>query len=376
MTIAGSQHKGVALNEEKNHIIYKAGTKYVTSITLGETDWQKGATLFDRSGAGYNYAAVAALGANDFAVSYASPESVAVGDSMTLLKANVTLKDMAEQTKQTAYSYSPVAGVAVDANITGKLVASGGAITYTAAENRASKLTFINVDWKDSGALMTRPSNIIFSGADVDTAKISFQNIKELEANKKMTLVSDFGDKVGTITGSKYTVGTGLEGEGAASLSGSDLVFTAKTAAKNMAAQEQTHNTLMAMEAGIALLAAGNEHISQTMDSLAAPGNVGVDGLAIGASMGGGTSRYETGSHVSTHNWNAAAATAWTASPAACCGSAPGTEQRIRSGTGTAAWPMNMNLMASPTARSVPAASARPSVRPVSRAVASGARSA
>jgi hypothetical protein len=154
---------------------------------------------------------------------------------------------------------------------------------------------------------MTRPSNIIFSGADVDTAKISFQNIKELEANKQMTLVSDFGDKVGTITGSKYTVGTGLEGEGAASLSGSDLIFTAKTAAA-MAAQEQTHNTLMAMEAGIALLAAGNEHISQTMDSLAAPGNVGADGTAIGASMGGGASRYETGSHVSTHNWNAAVA--------------------------------------------------------------------
>ena len=38
VTIAGSQDKGVALNEEKNHIIYKAGTKYVTSITLGATD--------------------------------------------------------------------------------------------------------------------------------------------------------------------------------------------------------------------------------------------------------------------------------------------------------------------------------------------------
>ena len=75
-----------------------------------------------------------------------------------------------------------------------------------------------------------------------------------------------------------------------------------------MAAQEQTHNTLMAMKAGIALLAAGNEHISQTMDSLAAPGNAGADGLAIGASMGGSASRYETGSHVSAHNWNAAVA--------------------------------------------------------------------
>ena len=308
VTIAGTQDKGVTLNEEKKHVIYKLGTKDVKTVEFGKVDFVKDSTLFDRSGAGYNYAGVAALGTDGFAVSYASPEMVAVGDSMTLLQANATLKDMAEQTKQTAYSYSPVAGVAVDANITGKLAASGGAVTYTAAENRASKLTFTNVDWKDSGALMTRPTNIIFSGADVDTAKISFQNIQELEANKQMTLVSDFGDKVGTITGSKYTVGTGLEGEGAASLSGSDLVFTAKTAAKNMAAQEQTHNTLMAMEADIALLAAGNEHISQTMDSLAVSGNVGADGLAIGASMGGGRNRYETGSHVNVNSWNAAVA--------------------------------------------------------------------
>ncbi|MBO5636908.1 MAG: hypothetical protein J5906_05260 [Acidaminococcaceae bacterium] len=156
VTIAGSQDKGVALNEEKNHIIYKAGTKYVTSITLGATDWQKGATLFDRSGAGYNYAGVTALGANDFALSYASPETVAVGDSMTLLKANATLKDLAEQTKQTAYSYSPVAGVAVDANITGKLAASGGIVTYTAAENRASKLTFTNVAGRGRGGVPLR----------------------------------------------------------------------------------------------------------------------------------------------------------------------------------------------------------------------------
>ena len=159
-----------------------------------------------------------ALGTDGFAVSYASPETVATGDSMTLLQANATLKDMAEQVKKTSYSYTPVEGVTVDANITGKLAASGGAVTYTATENQASKLTFTNVDWKDSGALMTRPSNITFAGADVDTTKIHFKNVKELDANKKMTLVSDFGDSVGTITGTKYTVGAGLEGEGAASL--------------------------------------------------------------------------------------------------------------------------------------------------------------
>ena len=308
VTIAGTQDKGVTLNTEKKHLIYKAGTLDVASVTLGLAEWKKGATVFERSGAGYNYAGVAALGTDGFAISYASPETVATGDSMTLLQANATLKDMAEQVKKTSYSYTPVTGVTIDANITGKLATSGGAVTYTATENQASKLTFTNVDWKDSGALLTRPSNITFAGADVDTAKIHFQNVKELDANRKMTLVSDFGDSVGTITGSKYTVGAGLEGEGAASLSGSDLVFTTKTGARDLAAQEQTHNTLMVMEAGMAVLAAGREHLGQAMVGLADPQNAGSDGTRIGASMGGGWSRYKTGSHVDSNNWNVAAA--------------------------------------------------------------------
>jgi hypothetical protein len=308
VTIAGTQDKGVTLNTEKKHLIYKAGTLDVASVTLGLAEWKKGATVFERSGAEYNYAGVAALGTDGFVISYASPETVATGESMTLLQANATLKDMAEQVKKTSYSYTPVTGVTIDANITGKLATSGGAVTYTATENQASKLTFTNVDWKDSGALLTRPSNITFAGADVDTAKIHFQNVKELDANRKMTLVSDFGDSVGTITGSKYTVGAGLEGEGAASLSGSDLVFTTKTGARDLAAQEQTHNTLMVMEAGMAVLAAGREHLGQAMVGLADPQNAGSDGTRIGASMGGGWSRYKTGSHVDSNNWNVAVA--------------------------------------------------------------------
>ena len=308
VSIAGTQDKGVTLNTEKKHLIYKAGTLDVASVTLGLVEWKKGATVFDRSGAGYNYAGVAALGTDGFAVSYASPETVVAGDSMTLLQANATLKDMAEQVKKTSYSYTPVEGVTVDANITGKLAASGGAVMYTAAENQASKLTFTSVDWKDSGALLTRPSNITFAGADVDTTKIHFQNVKELDANRKMTLVSDFGDSVGTITGTKYTVGAGLEGEGAASLSGSDLIFTTKTGARDLAALAQTHNTLMVMEAGMAVLAAGNEYVSQTMAELANPQNVSLDGTVTAASLGGSKSRYKTGSHVDSNNWNVAVA--------------------------------------------------------------------
>ena len=134
---------------------------------------------------------------------------------------------------------------------------------------------------------------------------IAFTNKQKLDADMQMTLVSDFGDSVGTITGSKYKVGTAFEGEGSAYLEGSDLVFKTKTAA---GLSDETHATVMAMEAGIAALAVGNDHIGSVMESLAMAANRGSDGVSTAASVGGGSSRYETGSHVDTNSWNIALA--------------------------------------------------------------------
>ena len=297
----------VSLAADQKALTYDANNTY-TNIDFTQVTWQKGAVLFDGSSTDHNYSEVKALSTDNFNVVYASPENVAAGDSMTLLKANTTLQDMAEQTKTHSYRYTPMAGVTVDGNITGRLTTSKGIVTYTPSANQATKLTFGNVVWKDSGALMTRPANITFAGADVDTSKINFTNVTSLGANQKMTLVSGFGNSVGTIIGTKYKVGTGLEGEGEASLTGSDLIFTTKTGANNLAAQEQTHKTVMAMEAGMALLAAGTEHLGNAMDSLGLAANAGADGTSTAASVGGGASHYETGSHVKSHTWNAAVA--------------------------------------------------------------------
>lgn len=183
-------------------------------------------------------------------------------------------------------------------------------VTYNVA-SKASKLTFGNVEWKDTGALIDHTakwSGISFEGADVDTTKIHFTNIQSLEANKKMTLVSSFGNTVGTITGTEYTVGTTLYGKGQASLSGEDLIYTVETTAQSKAAitaQAQTHSTLMGMEAGLGALTAGTESIGEAMTGLASSANTGSDGVAVYAGMGGGTARQKTGSHVDSHNWNA-----------------------------------------------------------------------
>lgn len=178
---------------------------------------------------------------------------------------------------------------------------------YEAGAKAASKLTFGDVAWKDNGALIdhkTTLPNVTFKGAAVDTTRINFTNKESMEADKQMTLVSDFGGQPGTITGSKYKVGTAYESEGSASYdAGSDrLVFKTKTAA---GLSDETHTAVMSMEAGVALLAAGGEHVGSAAEGLGLAANRGADGTATYASMGGSRSRYETGSHVTSNTWNA-----------------------------------------------------------------------
>lgn len=245
---------------------------------------------------------------------FINPEAVVHGASMKLIDAQNTAKIeatlAAAETSVQEYTVNPLAGVLVNAALKGSLSLSNTSLNYTAA-NQATKLTFGDVEWKDKGALLdhsTTLSNISFAGADVDTTKIHFTNIESLEANKQMTLVSSFGDTVGTITGDSYTVGTTLQGKGKASLVGKDLIFTAETGVGNLdtesgvSVQEQTHNTVMGAAAGMTALSAGNESIGAAMEGLASAANSGPDGVSVYAGMGGGSSRQETGSsHMERH---------------------------------------------------------------------------
>ena len=71
------------------------------------------------------------------------------------------------------------------------------------------------------------------------------------------------------------------------------------------AANENTHSTVMGAEAGMATLAAGNDFISVATEGLGLASNLGTDGISTFATMGGGSIRQETGSHVNVHTWNA-----------------------------------------------------------------------
>ena len=146
-------------------------------------------------------------------------------------------------------------------------------------------------------------SNIAFSGVDALSAGETTVLIKNIAYtdnadNKKPGYLSD------KIKSGKYKIGTTLEGTGKASVSGDDLIYTIDTGA-GMTAREQTHNTVMGASVSMMALSAGNEFVGAATEGLAAPANVGADGVSSFAQMGGGSMRQETGSHVDTHTWNA-----------------------------------------------------------------------
>ena len=300
--LTGIQEKGVAFDSTKTNIIYKIGSKDVTSLKLNSIIWEDGAELLSRDK--YNYSKLTSIDTKDFNITYEKPETVSVNQSMTLLKANQTLADMSALEKSVSYQYEPVSGVTMDAVIRSSLETKNGKISLTTVSNKADKLTFGDVAWMDKGALIdhkTMLNNVSFDGAAVDTTKIAFINKDMLKANMQMTLVSDFDGTPGTITGSKYKVGTAYEGEGSAYMDGSDLMFKIKTGA---GLSDETHTTVMAMEAGVAMLAAGSEHVGNAIEGLSLASNAGSDGVSTFASVGGASSRYETGSHVDNNSWN------------------------------------------------------------------------
>ena len=279
----------------------------------GAFAWNLTAPYYDVTNTPFAFDGTTAIDASNLTFT-GLDQTVKTGDAMTLLSnATGITGDHITQSTKTSYEYelTPLTGLMINGAVTGQIAVNSGNVNYQVTGNNATKLTFTDVEWKDSGALLnhaTTLSNVFFNGAAVDTTKINFTNIKELAANKKMILVSDFGSSVGTITGSKYTVGTGLEGEGKASLDGTNLIFTAKTGTDgklDVTAQEQTHNTVMGAEVGMAALSAGNDFVGAATEGLSMAGNTGTDGMATYANMGGGSMNVETGSHVKTHTWNA-----------------------------------------------------------------------
>ena len=281
-----------------------AGIQNFETINITGTTWDKPVLTLNGAGIMQNKDGSKAK----IALAFENPETIPDGAAMNNLiqcENEATITADLVKTSLQEYTTAPVTGVLVNGALQGSLSFNAGNTALICnVSNKATKLTFTDVEWKDTGALLDHGktlTNLPFNNAAVDTSNINFTNIKRLDAGRKMTLVSGFGDNVGTTTGAKYRIGTTLEGKGKASLVGNDLIFTAET----VEAQEQTHNTVMGAEVAMAALSVGNDFVGAATEGLALASNIGADGVSSFAQMGGGSMRQETGSHVDTHTWNA-----------------------------------------------------------------------
>lgn len=69
--------------------------------------------------------------------------------------------------------------------------------------------------------------------------------------------------------------------------------------------QEQTHNTVMSMEAAMVALSSAGDFVQTAMEGIADGAKESEDGVATYAGMGGGASKTKTGSSVNANTWSA-----------------------------------------------------------------------
>ena len=175
-------------------------------------------------------------------------------------------------------------------------------------------ITYKNIDWKTDGTVLTLADSQKFDLADtkVHTEDIGF-TAKSLETITKagdyaMTLLDTQGNKTlsaGNLTTKKGTwnVGNALEGTGEASLDANgNVVYKLDTEEKKVKVDTtaQTHNALIANEAGLGVLAAGRDRMEGMLDTF----NDQEGGVFTFASLGGSKDTYDTGSESKTYTWN------------------------------------------------------------------------
>lgn len=191
--------------------------------------------------------------------------------------------------------------------------------------NGFDNITFKNAVWgktitvTDFGGAIT--GNESFTGTtSVDATKVAFSGVDNLsvgDSYKMMTITKVNEGNIGlTSTSSTYTIGTAIEGTGTVSLADNNGDGVNDTVVYTIAQPDnpggggsdsdwpvaaQAHNAAMAHSAATVALNQGADTSSAAIYNLA---NSGVSGIQAFSSVGGGTARVETGSHVTFNSLN------------------------------------------------------------------------
>ncbi len=171
-------------------------------------------------------------------------------------------------------------------------------------------LNFSSVPWNNSNAALniSDGSASDLSMTTIQAPQVSFSGVKRLSSGSTMMLLNQSNVTPATnkatnlVAGSAFTLGTAMEGSGRLTLDADgNVVYLVE----NASVSEQTHNTVMAAEAAVLSINSGNDFINSATEGLAQKENVGTDGLATYAKIGGQSMKQDTGSHVKLNTWNA-----------------------------------------------------------------------
>lgn len=180
-------------------------------------------------------------------------------------------------------------------------------------------ITYKNIDWLTDGTVLklNAPENFSLAGTKIDTKNISFTAdslAKIISAGDySMTLLDTSGnttlDAV-NLTSKKGTwnIGNALMGTGEAYLADNgNVIYQMDVTQKPdipekpiVEATAETHNALIANEAGLGVLAAGRDRMEAVLTGL--PDQEA--GIFTFANLGGSKERYDTGSSVTTRTWS------------------------------------------------------------------------
>ena len=196
---------------------------------------------------------------------------------------------------------------------TGNILNVGAASAWTGGGQSVKNISnfetvnFKAAPWSTSKAAVTISDGAAsdLSHATVSASNIAFSGATKVSKGDTMTLLdqSSAANKAATVTeASEYTMGTALTGTGKVTKDATtgNVLYEIES----VGLSEQTHNTVMASEAGMVAINAGNDFINSATEKMFRKENIGADGVYSYAKLGGSSIEQETGSHVNVNMWN------------------------------------------------------------------------
>lgn len=302
-SLDGTYHGDGAFSE--NNVIWQTGDVNVTNAAFSGTvldPSDRGSTPLTLEHYGYVFSPETVLDENGMTVRDEGHTLLSTDDSWTLINGEGALSvsgmdSMAGRENPVSYEIAGGAATVSGRSIT---AASDNRRNLTIHTENPDRITYHTLDWNSRTPVVSldNTKNYDLSRTTVDWSNLQHEGLRGGTSSRVLLDANglDSGLTENNLEGNTQHLvsGTTLEGTGRASMDGRNVIYTA-----DMKAQDQTHHTVMAQEAGLATLLESNDLVLDTMRSA----ERAEDGFNVFATTGGGENRYDTGSHITTNIW-------------------------------------------------------------------------